>query len=138
MAFVVDVFACRIVGYRMSSSVKSEFVLDASEQEIYARKTTNKDELVHHSERDSQYLSIQYTNRLIESCINASVGSTCDSYDNTPAETINGYYKTGLMYHGFPRKTKAAVEMATLKWIAWFNNKRVLSSIGYIQSAKAK
>jgi len=138
VAFIVDVFACRIVGWRMSSSMTSEFVLDALEQALYARKPTNKDELVHHSDRGSQYLSIRYTDRLIESGINASVGSTGDSYDNALAETINGLYKTELIHHRGPWKTKAAVEMATLEWVAWFNNKRLHSSIGYIPPAEAE
>lgn len=138
VAFVVDVFACRIVGWRMSSSMTSDFVLDALEQAIYARKTGDDKELVHHSDRGSQYLSIRYTDRLVEAGIKASVGTTGDSYDNALAETINGLYKTELIHHRGPWKTKAAVEMATLEWVAWFNNKRLLSSIGYIPPAEAE
>ena len=138
VAFVVDVFACRIVGWRMSSSMTSDFVLDALEQAIYSRKPGEDEELVHHSDRGSQYLSIRYTDRLIEAGIKASVGTTGDSYDNALAETINGLYKTELIHHRGPWKTKAAVEMATLEWVAWFNNQRLLSSIGYIPPAEAE
>jgi len=138
VAFVVDVFACRIVGWRMSGSMTSDFVLDALEQAIYARKPGDDEELVHHSDRGSQYLSIRYTDRLVEAGIKASVGTTGDSYDNALAETINGLYKTELIHHRGPWKTKAAVEMATLEWVAWFNNKRLLGSIGYIPPAEAE
>ena len=138
VAFVIDVFACRIVGWRMSSSMTSDFVLDALEQAIYARKSGDNEELVHHSDRGSQYLSIRYTDRLTEAGIKASVGTTGDSYDNALAETINGLYKTEMIHHRGPWKTKAAVEMATLEWVAWFKNQRLLSSIGYIPPAEAE
>jgi transposase InsO family protein len=138
VAFVIDVFSRCIVGWRMSSSMTSDFVLDALEQAIYARKCKNDEELVHHSDRGSQYLSIRYTDRLTEAGIKASVGTTGDSYDNALAETINGLYKTELIHHRGPWKTKAAVEMATLEWVAWFNNKRLLSSIGDIPPAEAE
>ena len=115
MAFVIDVFACRIVGWRMSSSMKSDFVLDALEQALYSRQPTDRDELVHHSDRGSQYLSIRYTDRLSDAGIKPSVGTTGDSYDNALAETINGLYKTELIHRRGPWKTKAAVEMATLE-----------------------
>lgn len=138
VAFVIDVFACRIVGWRMSSSMKSDFVLDALEQALYSRQPTDTDGLVHHSDRGSQYLSIRYTDRLIDAGIKASVGSTGDSYDNAVAETINGLYKTELIHHRGPWKTKAALEMATLEWVAWFNNQRLMGSIGYIPPAEAE
>jgi putative transposase len=138
VAFIIDVFACRIVGWRMSSSMKSDFVLDALEQALYSRQPTQTDGLVHHSDRGSQYLSIRYTDRLTDAGIKPSVGSTGDSYDNALAETINGLYKTELIHRRGPWKTKAAVEMATLEWVAWFNNQRLLSSIGYISPAEAE
>jgi putative transposase len=119
----------------------SDFVLDALEQAKYARKADDDKELVSHSERVSQgvfnqYLSIRYTDRLLEAGIKASVGTAGDSYDNALAETINGLYKSELIHLRGPWKTKAAVEMATLEWVAWFNNKCLLSSIGYVQPAE--
>ena len=138
VAFIVDVFACCIVGWQVSNSMTSAFVLDALEQALCARKPSDKDELVHHSDRGSQYLSIRYTDRLIESGIEASVGTTGDSYDNALAETINGLYKTELIHHRGPWKTKAAVEIATLEWVDWFNKKRLLSTIGYIPPMEAE
>jgi transposase InsO family protein len=138
VAFIIDVFACRIVGWRMSSSMKSDFVLDALEQALYSRQPTDRDGLVHHSDRGSQYLSIRYTDRLSDAGIKPSVGTTGDSYDNALAETINGLYKTELIHRRGPWKTKAAVEIATLEWVAWFNHQRLLSSIGYIPPAEAE
>lgn len=98
--------------------MKSDFVLDALEQALYSRQPTDTDGLVHHSDRGSQYLSIRYTDRLIDAGIKASVGSTGDSHDNALAETMNGLYKTELIHHRGPWKTKVALEMATLKWVA--------------------
>ena len=138
MAFIIDVFACRIVGWRMSRSMRSDFVLDALEQALYSRQPTQTDGLVHHSDRGSQYLSIRYSDRLTDAGIKPSVGSTGDSYDNALAETINGLYKTELIHRRGPWKTKAAVEMATLEWVAWFNNQRLLSRFGYITPAEAE
>ena len=138
VAFVIDVFACRIVGWRMSSLMASDFVLDALEQAIYARKPAEAQDLIHHSDRGSKYLSIRYTDRLTDAGIKASVGTTGDSYDNALAETINGLYKTELIHHRGPWKTKAAVEMATLEWVAWFNNQLLLGSIGYLPPAEAE
>jgi putative transposase len=118
--------------------MKSDFVLDALEQALYSRQPADTDGLVHHSDRGSQYLSIRYTDRLTDAGIKPSVGSTGDSYDNALAETINGLYKTEVIHRRGPWKTKAAVEMATLEWVAWFNNQRLLSSIGYISPAEAE
>ena len=109
-----------------------------TEGALYSRQPTKTDGLVHHSDRGSQYLSIRYTDRLTDAGIKPSVGSTGDSYDNALAETINGLYKTEVIHRRGPWKTKAAVEMATLEWVAWFNNQRLLSSIGYISPAEAE
>ena len=137
VAFVIDVFSRFIVGWRVSSSMHTDFVLDALEQALYARQP-DRDSLIHHSDRGSQYLSIRYTERLDEAGISPSVGSKGDSYDNALAETINGLYKTELIHHRGPWKTREAVELATLTWVAWFNNHRLLEPIGYIPPAEAE
>ncbi|ABI59619.1 Integrase, catalytic region [Nitrosomonas eutropha C91] len=138
VAFVIDVFARRIVGWQVSSSMRTDFVLDALEQALYARQPGRMDALVHHSDRGSQYVSIRYTERLAEAGIKPSVGSKGDSYDNALAETINGLYKTELIHKRAPWKTREAVELATLEWVAWFNNQRLLEPIGYIPPAEAE
>jgi putative transposase len=138
VAFVIDVFARRIVGWRVSSSMRTDFVLDALEQALYDRQPGQTDELIHHSDRGSQYVSIRYTERLVEAGIEPSVGSKGDSYDNALAETINGLYKTELIHKRAPWKTREAVELATLEWVSWFNNHRLLGSIGYITPAEAE
>jgi transposase InsO family protein len=138
VAFVIDVFARRIVGWRVSSSMHTDFVLDALEQALYARQPESSDELTHHSDRGSQYVSICYTERLDEAGIEPSVGSRGDSYDNALAETINGLYKTELIYKRAPWKTREAVELATLEWVSWFNHQRLLEPIGYIPPAEAE
>jgi len=138
VAFVIDVFARRIVGWRVSSSMQTGFVLDALEQALYARRPKLSDGLIHHSDRGSQYVSIRYTERLAEAGIEPSVGSRGDSYDNALAETINGLYKAELIHRRAPWKTKAAVELATLEWVAWFNHQRLLEPIGYIPPAEAE
>ena len=138
VAFVIDVFARRIVGWRVSSSMQTDFVLDALEQALYDRQPEQTDGLVHHSDRGSQYLSIRYTERLAEAGIEPSVGSRGDSYDNALAETINGLYKAEVIHRRGPWKTKAAVEWATLEWVSWFNHHRLLESIGYIPPAEAE
>jgi transposase InsO family protein len=138
VAFVVDVFARRIVGWRVSSSMRTDFVLDALEQALYARQPERDSSLVHHSDRGSQYVSIRYSERLAEAGIEPSVGSKGDSYDNALAETINGLYKSELIHRRAPWKTKEAVELATLQWVAWFNNHRLLEPIGYIPPAEAE
>jgi putative transposase len=136
VAFVVDVFSRRIVGWRQSSSMHTEFVLDALEQALYDRKPTEDDGLVHHSDRGSQYLSIRYSERLAEAGIEPSVGSKGDSYDNALAETINGLYKAEVIHRRGPWKTKQAVELATLEWVAWFNHHRLMQPLGYIPPAE--
>ena len=138
VAFVIDVFARRIVGWRVSSSMHTDFVLDALEQALYARQPEREDALIHHSDRGSQYLSIRYSERLAEAGIEPSVGSKGDSYDNALAETINGLYKAELIHRRGPWKTKQAVELATLQWVAWFNHHRLLGPIGYIPPAEAE
>ena len=136
MAFVVDVYARAIVGWKVSRSLKTELVLDALEQAIWARKET--DNLIHHSDRGSQYLSIRYSDRLAEAGIESSVGSVGDSYDNALAETINGLYKTEVIRNPKrgPWKTIDDVEYATLEWVEWFNNRRLLEPIGNIPPAE--
>nr|WP_086003134.1 IS3 family transposase [Polaromonas sp. JS666] len=138
VAFVIDVFARRIVGWRVSSSMRTDFVLDALEQALYARQPDADDALIHHSDRGSQYVSIRYSERLAEAGIEPSVGSKGDSYDNALAETINGLYKAELIHRRAPWKTKEAVELATLEWVAWFNHHRLLEPIGYIPPAEAE
>ena len=138
VAFVIDVFVRRIVGWRLSSSMQTEFVLDALEQALYARQPERQDALIHHSDRGSQYVSIRYSERLAEAGIEPSVGSRGDSYDNALAETINGLYKAEVIHRRGPWKTKEAVELATLEWVAWFNHHRLLESIGYIPPAEAE
>jgi transposase InsO family protein len=136
VAFVIDVFARRIVGWRVSRNMRTDFVLDALEQALYARQPGES--LIHHSDRGSQYVSIRYTERLAEAGIEPSVGSKGDSYDNALAETINGLYKTEVIHRRGPWKTVESVELATLEWVAWFNHHRLLSSIGYIPPAEAE
>jgi transposase InsO family protein len=138
VAFVIDVFARRIVGWRVSSSMQTDFVLDALEQALYARRSGRDGELVHHSDRGSQYVSIRYTERLAEAGIEPSVGSKGDSYDNALAETINGLYKAELIHRRAPWKTREALELATLEWVSWFNHHRLLEPIGYIPPAEAE
>jgi len=138
VAFVIDVFARRIVGWKVSDSMRTDFVLDALEQALYARRPERDSALIHHSDRGSQYVSIRYSERLAEAGIEPSVGSRGDSYDNALAETINGLYKAELIHRRTPWKTKAAVELATLEWVAWFNTQRLLEPIGYIPPAEAE
>src|SRR6185312_327953 len=138
VAFVTDVFARRIVGWRVSSSMHTDFVLDALEQALYARQPEQTDGLVHHSDRGSQYVSIRYTERLAEAGLEPSVGSRGDSYDNALAETINGLYKAEVIHRRGPWKTKASLELATLEWVSWFNHHRLLAPIGYIPPAEAE
>jgi transposase InsO family protein len=137
VAFVIDVFARRIVGWRVARSMRTDFVLDALEQALYARRAERDGALVHHSDRGSQYVSIRYTERLTEAGIEPSVGSKGDSYDNALAETINGLYKAEVI-HRRTWKTCEAVELATLEWVDWFNHRRLLEPIGYIPPAEAE
>ena len=118
--------------------MRTDFVLDALEQALYARQPEQGSSLIHHSDRGSQYVSIRYTERLAEAGIEPSVGSKGDSYDNALAETINGLYKTELIHRRAPWKTKEAVEFATLEWVSWFNHHRLLEPIGYIPPAEAE
>ena len=138
VAFVIDVFARRIVGWRVSRTMTTDFVLDALEQALYARQPERDGSLVHHSDRGSQYVSIRYSERLAEAGVEPSVGSCGDSYDNALAETINGLYKAEVIHRRGPWKTREAVELATLEWVAWFNHVRLLEPIGYIPPAEAE
>ena len=137
VAFVIDVYARRIVGWRVSSSMHTDFVLDALEQALYARQPERDGALIHHSDRGSQYVSIRYSERLSEAGIEPSVGSKGDSYDNALAETINGLYKAEVI-HRRSWPTRESVELATLEWVSWFNHHRLLGPIGYIPPAEAE
>ncbi len=130
VAFVIDAFSRRIVGWRVKDSLHTSLVLDALEQALHARDHDEK--LVHHSDRGAQYLSIHYTKRLEEAAISASVGSRGDSFDNALAETINGLYKTEVIHHQGPWRDAIDVEVATLEWVHWFNHHRLLEPIGDI------
>ena len=130
VAFVIDVFARYIVGWRVSRSLQTDLVLDALEQALWSRKRRETEDLIHHSDRGSQYLSIRYSDRLEEANILPSVGSVGDSYDNAMAETINGLYKTEVIRHRGPWKQIEDVEYATLEWVDWFNHRRLLEPIG--------
>ena len=138
VAFVIDAYARRIVGWRVSRSAHASFVLDALEQALHQRRPVCGDGLVHHSDRGSQYVSIKYTERLAEAGIEPSVGSVGDSYDNALAETINGLYKAELIHRRGPWRSMEAVEYATLEWVDWFNNRRILEPIGNIPPAEAE
>ncbi|WP_260675107.1 IS3 family transposase [Comamonas aquatica] len=138
VAFVIDVYARRIVGWRVSSTMRTNFVLDALEQALYARQPERDGTLTHHSDRGSQYVSIRYCERLAEAGIEPSVGSAGDAYDNALAETINGLYKAELIHRRAPWKTRESVELATLEWVSWFNHHRLLEPIGYIPPAEAE
>jgi transposase InsO family protein len=137
VAFVIDVFARYLVGWRVSRSMQTDFVLEALEQALYARQP-ERDALIHHADRGSQYVSIRYSERLREAGIAPSVGSQGDSYDNALAETLNGLYKAELIHRRGPWKTAEAVELATLEWVAWVNHHRLLEPIGYIPPAEAE
>jgi putative transposase len=136
VAFVIDVFARRIVGWRVSPSLASDFVLDALEQAIYDRCGDAPDRLIHHSDRGTQYLSMRYTGRLADAGIAPSVGSRGDSYDNALAESIIGLFKTEVIRRRGPWRHGDAVEFATLEWVDWFNHRRLLEPIGYLPPAE--
>ena len=138
VAFVIDAFARRIVGWRVSRSAHAGFVLDALEQALHDRRPVRGGGLVHHSDRGVQYVSIKYTERLAEAGIEPSVGSVGDSYDNALAETINGLYKTEVIHRRGPWRSFEAVEFATLEWVDWFNNRRLLEPIGNVPPAEAE
>jgi transposase InsO family protein len=135
VAFVIDVFSRFIVGWKVSASARTDFVLDALEQALYARRPTGR--LIHHSDRGVQYVSIRYTDRLADAGIEASVGSVGDSYDNALAETINGLYKAEVIYRQ-SWKSREAVELKTLEWVDWFNHRRLLEPIGNIPPSEAE
>jgi transposase InsO family protein len=130
VAFVIDVFARRIVGWRASSSLRTDLALDALEQAIWSRAETNG--LVHHSDRGGQYVSIRYTERLAEAGMEPSVGSVGDSYDNAPAESVIGLFKTEVIRRRGPWRGLEDVEFATLDWVSWYNTQRLLEPIGYV------
>jgi transposase InsO family protein len=138
VAFAIDTFARRIVGWRASRSAQTDFVLDALEQALHDRRPVKRTGLVHHGDRGTQYVSIRYTERLAEAGIEPSVGSIGDSYDNALAETINGLYKAEVIHRCGPWRCFEAVEMATLEWVDWFNNRRLLEPIGNIPPAEAE
>jgi putative transposase len=138
VALVIDAFARRIVGWRVSRSMQAQLVLDALEQALHERRPVQDAGLVHHSDRGSQYLSIKYTERLAEAGIEPSVGSVGDSYDNALAETVIGLFKTELIQRRGPWRSFEAVEFATLEWVDWFNNRRLLEPIGNIPPAEAE
>ena len=132
VAFVIDAFSRRIVGWRVSNSLKSDLALDALEQAICEREEDTADRLVHHSDRGVQYLSIRYTERLAEAGIEPSVGSRGDSYDNALAESVIGLFKTEVIRKRGPWRGLEDVEFATLEWVWWFNHHRLLEPLGYV------
>lgn len=134
VAFIIDVFAGYIVGWRVSSSMETTFVLDALEQALWARRPSGT---IHHSDKGSQYVSLAYTERLKEAKLLASTGSTGDSYDNAMAESINGLYKAEVI-HRKSWKNRAEVELATLTWVDWYNNRRLLGRLGHTPPAEAE
>lgn len=136
VAFVIDVFARRIVGWRVSSSMRTDFVLDALEQAIYARGGTTPAGLIHHSDQGTQYLSMRYTDRLADAGIAPSVGSRGDAYDNALAESVIGLFKTEVIQRVGPWRQLDSVEGATLTWVDWFNTRRLLEPIGYVPPAE--
>jgi putative transposase len=136
VAFVIDVFARRIVGWRGSHSLRSDLALDALDQALYDRPIAESARLIHHSDRGVQYLSIRYTERLPAAGIEPSVGSTSDSYDNGLAECVIGLYKTEVIRRRGPWKGVDDVELATLTWVAWYNAHRLLEPLGYVPPAE--
>jgi putative transposase len=138
VAFVIDAFARRIVGWRVSRTAHASFVLDALEQALHERRPVRGAGLVHHSDRGAQYVCIKYTERLAEAGIEPSVGSVGDSYDNALAETVNGLFKAEVIHRRGPWRSFEAVELATLEWVDWFNHRRLLEPIGNIPPAEAE
>lgn len=138
VAFIIDAFARRVIGWRVSRSARTDFVLDALEQALYERRPLRQGGLVHHSDRGMQYVSIRYTERLAEAGIEPSVGSVGDSYDNALAETIQGLFKTEVIHRRGPWRNAEAVEFAALEWVDWFNHRRLLEPIGNIPPAEAE
>ena len=138
VAFVIDAFARRIVGWRVSRTAHASFVLDALEQALHERLPVQGGGLIHHSDRGVQYVSIRYTERLAEAGIEPSVGSVGDSFDNALAETINGLFKTEVIRRRGPWRSLQAVEFATLEWVDWFNHRRLLEPIGNVPPAETE
>lgn len=134
VAFIIDVFAGAIVGWRVSSSMETTFVLDALEQALWARRPSCT---IHHSDKGSQYVSLAYTQRLHDAELLASTGSTGDSYDNAMTESINGLYKAEVI-HRQSWKSRSEVEQATLTWVDWYNNRRLLERLGHIPPVEAE
>jgi transposase InsO family protein len=134
VAFVIDVFSRAIVGWRVSRSMRTDLALDALEQALHARP--HAEGLIHHSDRGSQYLAIRYTERLAAAGVERSVGTVGDSYDNALAESIIGLFKTEVIRRRGPWRGIDAVEYATLEWVDWFNNRRLLEPIGYVPPAE--
>ena len=137
-AFVMDLFARTILGWQVADHLRSDLALDELEMAIWARRDENLGGLVHHSDRGVQYVSIKYTERLVEAGLVPSVGSVGDSYDNALAETINGLYKAEVIHRRGPWRSLEAVEYATLEWVDWFNNRRLLEPIGHVPPAEAE
>ena len=138
VAFIIDAFARRIIGWRVSRDARADFVLDALEQALHERQPVSSGGLVHHSDRGSQYVSIRYTERLAEAGIEPSVGSVGNSYDNALAETVNGLYKVEVIHRRSSWRRIEDVELATLHWVSWFNHRRLLEPIGNIPPAEAE
>jgi len=136
VAFVIDAFARRIVGWRVSTSLHTDIALDALEQALHDRRIGEQDQLIHHSDRGVQYVAIRYADRQADVGIDPSVGSVGDSYDNALAETINGLYKTELIRQKGPWRGIEAVEFATLEWVDWYNNRRLMEAIGNVPPAE--
>jgi transposase InsO family protein len=137
VAFIIDVYARRIVGWKASSTPKTDLVMDALEQALHARQQRPGELLIHHSDHGVQYVSLRYTDRLAEAGIEASVGTVGDSYDNALAETVNGLYKAEVI-HRRSWPDRKAVELATLDWVDWFNHKRLLEPIGNMPPVEAE
>jgi putative transposase len=138
VAFIIDAFARRIVGWRVSRTAHAGFVLDALEQALHERRPLRSEGLIHHSDRGSQYVSIKYTERLAAAGIEPSVGSVGDSYDNALAESVNGLYKAEVIHRRGPWRSMEAVEFATPEWVDWFNHRRLLEPIGNIPPSEAE
>ena len=138
VAFVIDPFARRILGWKVSSSTTTGFVLDVLEQAIHARRPGPEDGLILHSDRETQYLAMNYTQRLAEANLVPSVRSVGDSYDNALAETINSFYKAEAIWRQRSWLSVSAVEMATLRWVDWFNNHSLFRPTGHIPPAEAE
>jgi putative transposase len=136
VAFIIDVYSRRIVGWRVSTSLRADLALDALEMAIWGRRGEDLDALIHHSDRGVQYLAIRYTERLGEVGAVASVGSKGDSFDNALAETVNGLYKAELIRRQGPWRTAEEVELATLTWVAWWNHQRLHSACDYLPPAE--